>query len=181
MAGIRGGTLFDPLSVGVMPRALSSACWRGYHCVYRVTDAALELGELTLGLSDDDLALARRAALPGFEGLTPEDDRWSGVVYRGLARRVPFTGGALLADGFIQELYVHMGYHPAWKYREVHELLFEDGRLLHAHDRSSVIAELRARLAHDPLQPGVTSSRDDIARWVESTFSLDYGSLLPRS
>ena len=50
-----------------------------------------------------------------------------------------------LADGFIQNLYVHMGFHPAWKYREVHELLFEDGRLLHAQDRSAAMASNSGR------------------------------------
>lgn len=181
LAGMRGSALFDPHDVGVTPRMLSTACWRGFHCLYAVTDTALELRELVIGLSAEDADRARRGALPGFEGLVPAVDGWSGLVYRGMAKRVAFTGGVLLADGFLRDLYVHMGFHPAWKYREVHELLFEDGRLLHAHDRSAAMAELRAKLTRDPLQPGAKSSRDDIARWVEGTFSLDYGGLLPPS
>ncbi len=122
---------------------------------------------------------AGRGELPGFEGITAERDQWSCHRYRGLAKRVPFTGGVLLADGFLSELYVHLGYQPAWKYREVHELLFEDGRLLHAHDRSAAMAELRAKLAGAPRGPGAKACREAIARWVENAFSLDYRGLLP--
>lgn len=42
---------------------------------------------------------------------------------------VPLSGGLLLGEGFIQELYVHMGFHPAWKYLHVIELIFEGGQL----------------------------------------------------
>jgi hypothetical protein len=181
LAGVRGGDLFVPQHVGITPQMLSTACWRGFDCLYAVTEVALELRELNIGLSDQDAERAQRGELPGFEGLTPIVDGFSGFSFRNLTKCVPFTGGVLLADGFLRELYVHMGFHPAWKYREVHELLFEDGRLLHAYDRSAAMGELRAKLTRDPLQPGAKASRDDIARWVEDTFSLDYGGLLPPS
>lgn len=181
LAGMNGGGLFDPRAHGVQPRMLSTACWRGFYCTYEVTDAAIELRELHIGLSGDDLAKAERAELPGLEGHRPTKDEWSGHVYKDIAVRVPFTGGILLADEFIQELYVHMGFHPAWKYREVHELLFEEGKLLHAQDRSSAMAALREKLSQGALQPGHRASRDEIARWIEGTFSLDYGGLLPPS
>ena len=35
---------------------------------------------------------------------------------------IAYTGGLLLARGFIQKLYEHMGFHPAWKYEQVIEL-----------------------------------------------------------
>ena len=144
---MKGAGLFDPHALGVHPRSLSTACWRGFHCLYEVTDAAIGLRELAIGLDAGDAAKAERGELPGLAGAVPEKDQRSGHVYKSLAVKVPFTGGILLADGFIQNLYVHMGFHPAWKYREVHELLFEDGRLLHAQDRSAAMASLRSSRA----------------------------------
>lgn len=181
LAGMKGTGLFDPHALGVHPRSLSTACWRGFHCLYEVTDAAIELRELAIGLDAGDAAKAERGELPGLEGAVPEKDKWSGHVYKGVAVRVPFTGGILLADGFVQELYVHMGFHPAWKYREVHELLFEDGRLLHAQDRSAAMAALREKLSREAKGPRGDAPREALQRWIESTFSLDYAGLLPPS
>ena len=31
----------------------------------------------------------------------------------------------LACEGFIDALYVHMGFHPAWKFEHVEELIFE--------------------------------------------------------
>lgn len=42
---------------------------------------------------------------------------------------IPLSGGLLLGEGFIQELYAHMGFHPAWKCLHVIELIFEGGQL----------------------------------------------------
>jgi hypothetical protein len=91
-----------------------------------------------------------------------------------LGHRVPFSGGLLLADDFIDELYVHMGFHPAWKYREVHELVFLDGDLVLEADRSEQIAEFRQEIRDRPLEPGSGSEREDIRRWIERCFSQEY-------
>jgi len=87
---------------------------------------------------------------------------------------VPFSGGLLLGHDFIQELYVHMGFHPAWKFRQVHEVLFENGQVVKAADRSAEMAEFRAMVANRPLEPTNVENRVEIERWVERCFSLDY-------
>ncbi len=38
---------------------------------------------------------------------------------------ISFTGGLPIAADFIQELYVHLGFHPAWKFREVHGIILD--------------------------------------------------------
>lgn len=68
----------------------------------------------------------------------------------------------LLGRGFIRELYVHMGFDPAWKYEEVHELLFREGALTEAADRSAGMAALREKMRGDPLKPGTRASRGEI-------------------
>ncbi len=79
---------------------------------------------------------------------------------------MPFTGGLLLADGFIQQLYVHMGFHPAWEFESVVELLIESGNVVAALDRSAAMKELRDRLGAEPLRP-TSWNRDEVMGWIK--------------
>jgi hypothetical protein len=64
-------------------------------------------------------------------------------VYQNLNISIPYTGSILLGTDFIRELYVHMGFHPAWKYNTVVELTFENGKLIRESDISEAMARLR--------------------------------------
>jgi hypothetical protein len=59
---------------------------------------------------------------------------------------VPITGGMLLGHGFISSTYVHMGFHPAWKFETVIELLLEGGVVTGTMDRSDEISVIRQRI-----------------------------------
>ena len=91
------------------------------------------------------------------------------ITYEKLRAPIWFTGGLLLARDFISDLYVHMGFHPAWKYLNVCEVLLEDGRVERIADRSAAMAEMRERLGPSAGAPGT-----DIGSWVAQTFSLEY-------
>lgn len=65
-----------------------------------------------------------------------------------------FTGGILVADGFIHNLYVHMGFQPAWKYETVFELTFSQGTLLDTTDVSRQMAGLRDAMTRQPSPSG---------------------------
>ncbi|HEV8061785.1 MAG TPA: hypothetical protein VGP68_18045 [Gemmataceae bacterium] len=98
-----------------------SACWRGFFCTYLVEEPRLLLDQLSICLDEPATSLF---------GVSPKLDegkiRLFDVVYEGLRRPLLYSGGLLLAQDFIKELYVHMGFHPAWKYREVYELIFRN-------------------------------------------------------
>jgi len=164
LAGVKGEGLFDPTDHGLKPVMISTACWRGFVCTYEVVEVRLRLRDLEIGLDDDQVELC---------GRRPQRERFGGQRFTELAHPVPFTGGLLLADGFIQELYVHMGFHPAWKFEVVHELIFADGELTSAADRSREIAQLRQEIAHRSLGPE-GGDRQTIQAWVERTFQRDY-------
>ena len=155
IAGKNGGGLFDPAAHGLKPVGKCSACWRGFVCTYAVDDRHLLLDSLTVWLDDPATPLFGVPPRPEEGGFNIYQRQSRGhsettngfyAVYEGLAHRVPYTGGLLLAADFIEELYVHMGFHPAWKYREVHELVFRDGMLVQESDRSPQIAEFRREL-----------------------------------
>jgi hypothetical protein len=192
IAGINGTGLFDPAEHGVKPVMISTACWRGYHCTYEVGDGSLLLTTVNIGLDEKDRALAERGEGPLLFGKVPRrytehghstnlqtgevKTSWLSSDFRcdGMREVVPFSGGLLLAYGFIRELYVHMGFHPAWKFREVHELIFEKGKVVKEADRPVEIADFREMISGRQLEPSDPDNREEIEKWVEQCFSLKY-------
>lgn len=191
LAGINGTGLFDPAQQGVKAVAWSTACWRGFHCSYEVADGSLFLTQVNLGLSEEDKTAAARGEGPKLFGKVPRryteyghSTSWHGevktswessdFVVDGLRELVPFTGGLLLGDDFIPELYVHMGFHPAYKFRTVSELIFDGARLVEEHDRSAQMAELREMLSARSLEPGSAVTTAEIEQWIKQCFRLEY-------
>jgi hypothetical protein len=192
IAGINGSGLFDPSRHGLRPAGFSSACWRGYHCTYEVADGTLLLTKVNMGLGGEDGAAAQRGEGPKLFGRIPKRYTIHGVstnlrtgevktsweppdyLVEGLREPVPFTGGLLLGADFIEELYVHMGFHPAWKFRQVHELIFDKGGVTKEADRSAEMAEFREMLDGRPLEPSDPEDRAGVERWIRQCFSLEY-------
>ena len=171
LAGVSGGPLFEPATAGLRPIMMSTACWRGYVATYRVVDGRLMLSELLVGSrsTGDGQVVCPRAALLG---QVPTRRKSLGAfLYKGLGHDVPFSGGLLLGDGFVPSLYRHMGFHPAWTFETVIELLVRDGRVDAAHDRSVDAARVREQIQEGAEEP---DGRPAGAEWVEGTFSLDY-------
>jgi hypothetical protein len=167
IAGIAGRGLFDPADHEIHPFATCTACWRGYVCAYAIEEGGLKLRSLAV-------SFAQGVAPPPISGVVAtEKDALGMHVYRDFPEPIPFTGGLLLADGFIRELYVHMGFHPAYKYRKVVEFIFDGGRLVQAADRSARMKEIRRGLALRKDGPASNDERD-VRSWIETCFSLDY-------
>ena len=191
LAGINGDDLFDPEQIGLEVMMISTACWAGFYCTYTIKDDCLLLTKLTVGLTGDDREAAERGDGPIHFGVHPRRDRlsssqydpqtkewaphtyWSDWYYD-LAYPIEFSGELTIGTDFIQELYVHMGFHPAYKYREVHELVFEAGRLQSAQDCSERMARIREMDDDDPLAPLPLpdhSDKEGIRKWIAETFN----------
>lgn len=177
LAGLNGRGLFDPRDHGMRLTAPHTACWRGFNAHYAVQDRQLRLKGLRVHASEVDTLplLLYGAPLQLFDD---DDDIFHHMgfdgTYQDCPDPVPFTGGLLLADGFIEDLYVHMGFHPAWKYHEVHELVFEKGNLVKENDRSVQAAELRAR--QTGLKPRFATMQEHL-EWIQRCFDLRYDGL----
>ncbi|TQF11214.1 hypothetical protein FJV41_35340 [Myxococcus llanfairpwllgwyngyllgogerychwyrndrobwllllantysiliogogogochensis] len=177
LTGVKGTELFVPGRHGLNPVAQSTACLRGFFCGYRVTEEGLFLQRLHVGVHPDDKPAVRDGHGTPLFGNAPRYDPTYDecAVYDPRHAPVPFTGSLLIATDFIRELAVHMGFAPAWKFREVHELTFEAGRLTSAQDHSKAMAHTREqRIVGRRLTPGASASREEIEAWIESTFRLDY-------
>ncbi len=145
---IHGAPLFSPAEYGLFPIPRITACWRGYVCQYGLREERLVLEKLSLNLPDD-------AARPPIGGIVPEPfdraaPRLFSTVYENLGLPVPFSGSLWIARGFIPELYVHMGFAPAWKYTQVRSLQFLDGRCTAQQDESQAMEAVRRQKAAQP-------------------------------
>ncbi|MFW6163890.1 MAG: hypothetical protein ACODAJ_14055 [Planctomycetota bacterium] len=175
LCGANGDGLFDPVAHGLTPAPMCTACWRGYVCHYAVEEGCLILDDLMV--TNAKTPAGREPVLgPAIRGVEPEPEGESffNCVYRGVGLPVAYSGGMLLGRGFIRELYVHMGFHPAWKFERVVELVFADGRLERHRDLSDRMREVRETLSDDPLGPGADASMAEVRKWIEATFSLYY-------
>lgn len=168
LVGVDGPSLFDPLEHGLDPTPTTTANWRGWVGVYEVRDDNLLLGELT----DVGFQRGPDARLPTLRGTEPTSDGERGPFrYESLNWPLGFSGRLIIARGFIQSLYRHMGFHPAWKFEESWELSFQEGRLTNSRDLSEEMRTTRAN-----IESGRDDDPDDTSQqgWIERTFSLAF-------
>ncbi|MDR2240046.1 MAG: hypothetical protein LBE33_06335 [Zoogloeaceae bacterium] len=165
VAGISEGELFDPAWLGLSPVGSCSACWRGYQAVFAISGSRLMLDTLDVELREPDQG-------PPINGVQPDGScrAWFNNHYKRLNYPLQYTGGLLLAAGFIRDLYEHMGFHPAWKYEKVVELVFDDGILIDESDRSEQIAAIRQKgTTSEPM-----SDENGIVAFIERAFDRSY-------
>jgi hypothetical protein len=173
IAGVAGSGLFDPADWGIEPVATSTANWRGFSALYELKEERLHLKELSIGIADDN-GETPSEPVRIFDTLPKSDRGPFGTPYEFDNAPLPFSGGLLLGDRFIHELYVHMGFHPAWKYEEVLELIFADGRLEKVTDHSAKMAEIRSEIVSG-ARKDPDGSPEDLIGWIDNAFQLNYG------
>jgi hypothetical protein len=163
LVGFGSEGMFNPVEYAMQPLPSVTSCWRGYLSTYKILYKQLILDTLQVNLSQEG---------PAIQNIRPEFPARGmfNHVYHELNLPVDYSGGMLVADGFMQELYVHMGFHPAWKYETVFELVFSHGTLLETKDISRQMAEQRREMTQKPLQPGPNTPRQKLEEWIASTF-----------
>ena len=169
LCGVKGGGLFDPYAHGLDPMSVNTACHRGYACTYKVENSTLYLDRVEMGFDRERLNGDEPGPPPGLFGIAPRFDGNLGCSYSNLDRLMPYSGGLMLGHGFIVELYVHMGFQPAHKFRKVLELILMDGRVVNAIDRSREMAEVRDRRGRAEWD-----GSNGLDEWINHTFSLIY-------
>jgi hypothetical protein len=168
IAGIHGAGLFNPVDRNLQPLPRLTSCWRGFVCTYKTHSDELLLDSLQINLEGEG------PALNNTRPIFPQPGMFNNG-YSNLELHMDFTGGILIATGFIQQLYVHMGFHPAWKYETVFELTFSQGNMLETRDVSLQMSELRQKMTSQPAAfPGTDASGPGIDEWIASTFTRSY-------
>ncbi len=180
VAGVNGNELFYPSGFGIIPKSNCTACWKGFIATYGILDEMLVLDELDINIDNlpkKFLWFKRAPKINGHKPVnTPDDGPGTFFEYHfeNVALKINFTGGILIGRDFIQELYVHMGFHPAWKYLEVYELLFEKGKLVKENNVSGRMKEFRDKLKNAEEAGHEPEKIEHIYAWVEKCFDLSY-------
>jgi len=179
VSGISDEPLFEPVLLDLNPKGSCTACWRGFQACFALSGSRLILDRLGVNLYKSGDGYIRDPG-PTINGIKPTcksgEYDWFNNHYKKLNYHLEYTGGLLITDGFIQELYVHMGFHPAWKYKKVVELIFEGGILQSETDRSVKMAELRdeikSRLSERSSDKMPT--KEEIRQFVADAFDRKY-------
>ena len=106
----------------------------------------------------------RGPKINGIKPVSRERQHRFNNCYMGLNYPLEYTGGLLLAYGFIREFYVHMGFQKPWTYERVLELIFEEGMLSRELDLSGRMAEVRQLIREALRKKG---SNDEEPRYEE--------------
>ncbi len=179
IAGISEGELFDPAALDLKPVMASTACYRGFQAVYAILDGCLILADLHIQLVEETWKYGRKQG-PTINNITPTGQRerfdFFNNHYEGINLPLKYSGGLLIVRDFIRELYVHMGFHPAWKYQRVIELSFRGGVLSNEFDRSEKMAEFRRMFANAGAdqRPNQNPSTNEIREFVRRAFDRTY-------
>lgn len=158
---------FDIKSLGVKPVPPHTACWNGYVCEYAIEKDKLLLQNLQLCLDEE------YPEINGVKAVNNPKDKvvlWGFKKYEEINIKVKYSGGLIIAREFIDDYYIHMGYHHPYAYRQVYELIFEDGNLVEEINRSDDMERLREEEKLDSSR-GI---RFKLKESVEAAFSLDY-------
>lgn len=83
---------------------------------------------------------------PQSEMIVEETMLTSSYFYEDINLPLAFTGGLIACGGFIRKLYFHGGLQAPHKFREVHELVFEEGTLVSSKNVSEPMAKIRENM-----------------------------------
>ena len=180
VSGISEGSLFDISLLDLNPQGSCTACYRGYQAEFGVVDSKLALRNLHCNLYQEGDGYVREIgpAINGIPPKGPDEEKeydWFNNHYEGIDYYLEYSGGILAADGFIDELYVHMGFHPAWKYKTVFEFVFENGILQSKNDRSEKVAEIRDFVAQQRQEhSGRKPDDEELRTFIVGSFDRSY-------
>jgi hypothetical protein len=169
IAAIQNEWPFDPFEYGFKPVAPHTGCWRGFVATYSVHQGRLVLSTLAVGFGE--------AKPHRWRNISPKEGESRMWEYRNVDLPVAYSGGIIIASGFLREFYVHMGFHQPYCYSTVKELVFEQGLLVEQRDHSARMEStremLRAARASAKGNDDVPSP-EAIEAFINDAFSLSY-------
>lgn len=132
--------LFDSAKWGLEPISPHGACLRGTIATFHVKEDSLYLNDLrywTRQTPPPSIVAGKLSRDENAEGCP-------GYLYEGISAMIPWSGEIVLGCAFLWPLLLPRGFQPAWKYKEVVQLLFAGGILQAFGDVSKKIARLRS-------------------------------------
>ena len=171
IADFQGDELFHPVTYGMLPKSSCTACWKGFVATYEVQDDILCLKNLDINVEKIRKKYFWSSSIPKLNGEKPfkGESLYNAFDHHFQDANLPlsFTGWILIGDEFIQELYVHMGVHPAWKYKNVIKLVFEKGKLISSLDVSKAMQDYRKKFTNQGEEASTSEDGKEPDSWIE--------------
>lgn len=166
LVGVKGEGLYEPFDFGLTPVSPHTANWRGFVSCYEISEKILMLKNLDVHVHNND------DKFPEINGVRPiiRIEGLTHLKYENLKLKTNYTGTILIARDFIDSMYVHMGFQSPLSFNKVIELEFNKGELIFEKDLSKKMKVFRKTKKLD----GKLNVDEDISKWIERTFSLDY-------
>ncbi len=172
LTDLQGDDLFHPSQYDMHPDSTCTACWKGFVASYAVKQDKLILKNLDINLEKSRKKYFWSSDNPEINDKKPSDgEALYGLFdyhFQDVDLPLSYTGWMLIGEGFIQKLYVHMGTHPAWKYKKVYKLEFEKGELVASHDVSKAMAGYRKKFKDNGEEPGKFSGGHEPDVWIDN-------------
>lgn len=173
LVGIDGESLYSAEDFGITTQMASTACWRGYQMFYDCVNGELILDSLQVRTKD-------KISINGVdpkETVDEDGNAWGffNIIYENLSLKTKFTGSILLANDFIREMYVHMGFQTPESFKKVIEIEVKDGDIIKVTDISVKMEKRREHGREKPSRPPTIEDKD-IEDWIKDRFSQDYKS-----
>lgn len=183
LLGSNGSGLFHPADHGIKVQYISTGCWRGFQCTYTIKKSRLFLTTVHLGLDYFDKATDSVVLF----GRKPERYMQSGTQYEGrkivktwsessdyridsLHEPIGFTGGILIGNGSMRD---YMIGRPLYSFELLHEIIFENGKVVAHFDRFKEMEEIRRFIAEqsDDMPHFLAP---DLHERIKEAFLLEY-------
>ncbi len=163
---------FDPRKYGIIPAPISTACWRGYLCVYDVTQKRLYLRDLYINSKNS--VYPDINCVCAFPKAKSDIGLFGGAHWYGhLNIPIEYSGKILIGNDFIQEYYIHMGFQMPWSYKNLIELDFENGVLTNTVNHSEAARKIRKEIIRSPEEFKKALYGKNSADFIKKCFSTD--------
>ena len=163
LIGVSGGELINPLLFGMVPKIISTACYRGYYTTYEVKDNNLFLQEISIKEQNKNYSL--------IFGTEPKMLEINLATYLSLNVKFSFTGSIRIASDFIPEFHIHMGFQKPTAFNKVLDIKILEGEILEVEDRSFEVLKKQGEFYHRYKK--ISNDSDFISKANHEAFLLD--------
>ena len=168
--------IFTPEEFGISTFMSTTACRRGYHLTYEISDKTLYLEKMLLNTKNPkhikDIAPRsteegkkspygnEKAQREGNARRTKYYNMFK-LVYENLHHKIDFSGIVYIGKKIARGYSIHMGNQPLWTYEGVLELIIENGNVVKRNDVSKTIKKFRKMMGRKPFGPEISEKKSE--------------------
>ena len=167
LLGVDGEKLFTPKDAGIeRTKPTITSCYRGYTRWFSIKDDILRLDQININ-TDEEITINNK------KSLEEDSDKFFQKRFTDLDFKMDFTGRILVADDFIDEMYIHLGFQRPYAFETVFELHFKKGTLVKKNNLSNQMARIREldNISDDKLPKDL---KKEISYWLKEHAKFDY-------